>query len=281
MYRQLVPKTGPLWPVGRDLALQWGIDQVTPVGRLWSPELSAVVNPEAQLSMQLLDKHFNSLLSAFVSRESLQCLELAAVANGVEPFLTGDSWSSQWLLSLSTAFRGLDESELERVLAVMISDAEFRDALVQSLALLRKMPDAPVQEVVPLIIDRFFRAASGQSSGESVETVIPLLIDQFWARMMRPQIPNGSVRQRGQILPAAYYLMNRGKDAIPRKELPSEGQPALAATKKLLAFETPGFGQWIKRVAAMPSKKQVAAVAQELKESSANQRPKACGSASR
>ena len=136
-------------------------------------KLVLVMTPEVQLTMQLLDEHINGILSLFVSRESLQCLELAAIGHGCEPYLTGDSWSSRWLLSLATALRGLDQPELERLLTLLISDDELRNALAESLVLLRKSPDAPVQNLVPLVID------------------------EFWAIVWR--------QQRGQTLPAAYY----------------------------------------------------------------------------
>jgi hypothetical protein len=194
VYRRFVPPTGALWPVGRDLALQWGAHHVTPGERLWTPELAVKVSPVALLTMQLLDQHLNRLLSPFVSRESLQCLELAAIGHGCEPFLTGDSWSSQWILSLATALRGLDESEQARVLAIFISDDELREALGNSLALLRTSPDEPVQKSVP-------RA-----------------IDQFWISVLQSKVLNESTSQGGQVLPAAYYLDDDLKNFLPGPE---------------------------------------------------------------
>jgi hypothetical protein len=140
------------------------------------------MNPAALLLMQLLDEYVNGLAPTLVSRETLQCLELAAVREGCKPFLTGDSWSSRWLLSVATALRGLDEPELRCVLDLLTSDATFREALIECVAELRKSPDAPIQQVLPVAIDR------------------------FWAGVLQSGPPYTSGAPQGQLLPAAYYL---------------------------------------------------------------------------
>ena len=234
VYHRLVPPGGALWPVGRDLALQWGTDHLTPADRLWSPDLSVDMSPAAQLLMQLFDEHINSPLSMFVARESLQCLELAAIRQGLEPFLKGDSWSSQWLLSLAKALRGLDESELKNVLAILIGDDVVREALATSLALLRQTPEAPLQKVVLQVIDRFWTEVWKQQVGQSLPAAY-YQKDDLDAWLFEPG-PHSDLNRRVQ---AIEEYKRRQQSA----QLSPEDKPVAAETKKPLAFETPGFDQ--------------------------------------
>jgi serine/threonine protein kinase/Leucine-rich repeat (LRR) protein len=56
------------------------------------------------------------------------------------------------------------------------------------------------------------------------------------------------------------------QQSIKAKLIPLEAKSAVATTKRPLAFETPGFDQWLKQVAALPAEKQVEAVAKKLQD---------------
>jgi hypothetical protein len=83
---------------------------------------------------------------------------------------------------VAAALRGLDESELGCVLDLLTDDGTIREALMEGLAVLRKSPEAPLKEVLPRSIDR------------------------FWSSVLQAELPNSSGGARGQLLPAAYYL---------------------------------------------------------------------------
>jgi len=69
-----------------------------------------------------------------------------------------------------------------------------------------------------------------------------------------------------EIFSKDFEIESRGERSITAKLVPLEEIPAVAGTKKPLAFETPGFDQWMKEVAALPAEEQVAAVARKLKD---------------
>ena len=63
-----------------------------------------------------------------------------------------------------------------------------------------------------------------------------------------------------------FEIESRGKKSISAKLVPLEIIPAVAEAKKSLAFETPGFDQWMKKIAPLSAEKQVEAVAKKLQE---------------
>jgi serine/threonine protein kinase/Leucine-rich repeat (LRR) protein len=65
---------------------------------------------------------------------------------------------------------------------------------------------------------------------------------------------------------AKDFEMDSGGTQSIKAKLILEDKPVAAGTKKLLAFKTPGFDQWIKTVAALPAEEQVKAVVKKLQE---------------
>jgi hypothetical protein len=167
IYHNLVPRTGWMWPAGRDAALYWAAQDRNPASRLQQNVLSPDTGPLGELFLGSLDtlflgtfdtpiegglSDFNADLSESAGRIGLQRLAPAAIERDYRALLKGDSWLGQWCLSLAGALRELNESEL-RALARLLPDDVPREAIVQCLLRLRTSRDKPIEQVLPLALD--------------------------------------------------------------------------------------------------------------------------------
>ncbi len=155
IYRRLVPKTGWMWPVGRDAALQWGSDAKSAGSSLRQAPMSFEIGPAGDLVVGLLGPYLGIDLTENAGRAGMQRLAAEAFANDYRPLLKGDSWMGQWLLSLAAALRDLDEAELKALVRLLPDDAP-QEAIFNCLSLLTKEPGKPVAEVVPPVLDRLW-----------------------------------------------------------------------------------------------------------------------------
>jgi outer membrane protein assembly factor BamA len=167
LYHNLVPRTGWMWPAGRDAALYWAAQDRNPASRLQQNISSPDTGPLGELFLGSLDtlflgtfdtpiekgqRNLNTQLTQEAGRAGLQRLATAAIERDYRALLKGDSWLGQWCLSLAGALRELNESEL-RALARLLPDDMPREAIVQCLLRLRTGRDKPIEQVLPLAFD--------------------------------------------------------------------------------------------------------------------------------
>ncbi len=197
IYRNLVPRTSWMWPAGRDAALYWAAQDRNPASRLRQNVLSPDTGPLGELFLGSLDTLFFGTLDAPVEGErsdfyadlseragriGLQRLATAAIERDYRALLKGDSWLGQWCLSLASALRELNESEL-RALARLLPDDVPREAIVQCLLQLRTGRDKPIEQVLPLAFDALW-------SEVLIEPVRAALLRMANLRAIRPNEPH-------------------------------------------------------------------------------------------
>jgi hypothetical protein len=167
IYRKLVPRTGWMWPVGRDAVLYWSAQAAPPTSRLLGQVSSFDHGPLGDFVLGSLDtlflgtfdmpvdgapRGFNARLIQNAGRTGLLRLSAAAFARDYDSLLEGDSWLGRWCLSTASALRELNESEL-RALARLLPDDVPREAIVQCLLRLRAGRDKPIEKVLPAAFD--------------------------------------------------------------------------------------------------------------------------------
>jgi len=208
MYRRLVPKTGWLWPGGRNAALYWAAADDKAGFRLQEQFL-------ASLDWQIGE----TINRSSVSPQS-QSLDARGFADLCRPFFTDDSWLGKWCVSLAQSAGRLDEAELN--------------------ALVRFLPKSPARQTVADCL-RLLRNDLGQPVGQRMQTAL----DRLWMDLLQLHIeaaigiPAGPVNHEpvmpipdDRILPAAaeedgYIELPEMDDAPPpppyidRKPLPS------------------------------------------------------------
>lgn len=145
-YRMLTPRNGPLWPVGRDVLLGMGATSPLPAVSLSDlPE----VGPVGELLLASVRGESNA------ARAGLTRLTLDDFRRDYRPLLAGDSYLSQWLLSLAEAARTLDEREL-RDLAAVVDAGPSREAVAATLLHLRAHPNRPVADTLADALDQLW-----------------------------------------------------------------------------------------------------------------------------
>lgn len=152
LFRRLVPKTGPAWPLGRDFALYWASDDPRPEQTMREPAAGLELGPAGEIFVGDLNSLLKQGWSELAGQRGLGRLTAAAFTRDWQPFFKGDSWLGEWFLSLARALRGLDESELY-ALGRLFPDGDARGAIVQSLALLKRDPEKPLEEILPVALD--------------------------------------------------------------------------------------------------------------------------------
>ena len=158
IYRRFVPATGWMWTVGRDAALGWGASETPAGARLRQAPKWLEIGPAGELCLGCLGDYLNVDLSAAAGRAGMRRLAAEAFAKDYRPLLEGDSWAGQWLLSLATALRHLDDSELAALVRLLPENFP-RETIVNSLTLLKYNPDKPVAEVLPAVLDHLWNEA--------------------------------------------------------------------------------------------------------------------------
>jgi hypothetical protein len=155
IYRRRVPRTGWLWPVGRDFVFSVlgrplvSLDEASrypevvdsgPLGHLAISLLASSINP--QLARQLAsDSHAHTEPTDFLA----DCHE----------FLNEDSWLGRSLLAFLTAMRHLDDDEI-RALVRLVPDKRTHPQITQCLLLLKSHPERPIQELLPRVCQRLW-----------------------------------------------------------------------------------------------------------------------------
>jgi hypothetical protein len=155
VYRRLVPATGWMWPLGRDVALQWASGEMPARARLRQAPLSAEIGPAGELFMGFMGMYLDVDFAEAAGRAGMRRLATEAFVKDYGPLLKEDSWQGQSIVSLAVALRGLDESEFEALVSLLPEDAP-RKAILGSLVLLKSDPEKPIQEVLPAVLDHFW-----------------------------------------------------------------------------------------------------------------------------
>lgn len=158
--RELFPKTGWWWPEARDAALCWGTGDPALVAGLKEAAFFPRIGPVGELLMAEIDSCFQIGLRNAAVRSKMPRHPAAPFRNDYRPLLQGDSWLGRWVLSLATALRRLDDSEL-RALVLLLPDFLPGEAVAQSLASLKSDSKIPVERMLPAILDRFWGEALG------------------------------------------------------------------------------------------------------------------------
>lgn len=170
IYRELVPRTGWLWPMGRDgliaaIGRQAGAweqmaqyKQVAESGPLGHLTAAWSLQPYAPKVSQKLASHAGKRLSPTAFRADYT------------PLLAGDSWLGRSVLSLAEALRRLDESEIHALVRLLPDDAEQRQ-IAGSLLLLKTDAGRPIDQILPVVFERLWQT----SLRPTVETALQSL----------------------------------------------------------------------------------------------------------
>jgi hypothetical protein len=149
VHREIAPKSGWLWPVGRDGILALGGET-----RIAEESLQTLVNsPDVGPLGELV---LASLGAEDAALTGLGRISAAAFRRDYQPLLAGDSWVSKWLLSLAEAARSLDEREL-RDLAGLIEDNNLHETLCAALIQLKSQPNDPVAQSLAAVLDQLWQ----------------------------------------------------------------------------------------------------------------------------
>ncbi len=152
IYREISPREGWLWPLGRDLILALSGRPPGAIGELSELETAG---PVGQWMAALLLEKTDATLARSYANRGLQRLSAAAFRYDYAPLLFGDSWLSRNVLSLAEAVRQLDKSEIQ-ALVRLLPKAAPQKALAQSLLVLKTEPGRPVRYVLPGVINRLW-----------------------------------------------------------------------------------------------------------------------------
>lgn len=167
VYRRLVPKSGCLWPVGRDAASSWALGDKLSSECLIETCESSEIGPVGGLLLGIM----GTLLSDDLSGKGLHPVNLreragfagmtqlfaGAFRQNYQSLLDEGSWLGRWCISLARAVRTLDDSELDALERFLPANAP-RELLVQAVRELKTHPDRPVERVLPGVLDRLWAA---------------------------------------------------------------------------------------------------------------------------
>lgn len=154
IYRQFVPRTGWMWPVGRDAALYYVSRTETPAAGLQDAAASGETGPLGKLLISAAELYLG-LPAAAAAKAGRAPLGVEAFRVDYEPLLARDSWLGDWLLSLAEALRGLDDAELA-ALSRFLPEGESREAGAKALRMLKARPREPIEIVLANALDRLW-----------------------------------------------------------------------------------------------------------------------------
>jgi len=165
IYRRLVPKTGWIWPVGRDALLFWGAPHPLAGFGLHKTVHSDETGPVGELVLSWLSPYFNLSLDnpAECGRELLFA---GAFSRDCRPLTAEDSWLGRCVASFFEALKALDERELESLVRLVsgvarresVPESARSAAILRSLLPLRESNETPIAQVLPDVFDGLWRA---------------------------------------------------------------------------------------------------------------------------
>jgi hypothetical protein len=155
--RRVLPKTGWLWPVGRDAALAWAQEDGAPdcvAETCESPE----IGPVGELLLGTFGPFLARGLRERAGIAGIGQLSVEAFHKDYESLLKEDSWMGRWFISVVVAVQSLDSSEL-KALERFLPASVPQELLVSSLRTLKSDPRQPVARILPGVLDRLWREA--------------------------------------------------------------------------------------------------------------------------
>jgi outer membrane protein assembly factor BamA len=154
LYRRLVPRTGWLWPTGRDALLSWAGDDSS-TKRLDEDIESSDTGPIGEWLLVTIGPWLNLDLRDTAGLAGIKRLSVEAFRRDYRPFLAEDSWLGRWFVSLARALNTLDEMELRALGRLLPDDARF-DTVRACVQLLKSESSKPLGEALSLSLDRFW-----------------------------------------------------------------------------------------------------------------------------
>jgi hypothetical protein len=162
IYQKLVPRTGCLWPVGRDSLLALIGRPVGTWDDIRQYEVVADSGPLGHLTSALALAKFSPRVSQKLASQGAKRLSAKALQADIDPLLEGDSWLGRNILSLAEALRGLEDSEIE-ALVRLFADERHRREIADALLLLKADSKIPVRDVLPDVCERLWRSTVKRS----------------------------------------------------------------------------------------------------------------------
>jgi hypothetical protein len=156
IYRELVPRTGWLWPLGRDgLFALYGRSVGTweAIGQYQQVFDSG---PFGHLTSALAVAAFSPPMSQKLANHAMKRLSAKAFRADYVPLLAGDSWLGRNIVSLAKALRHLDESEIEALVRLLPDESQHRE-VADSLRILKTDSRRPVRDVLPVVFEQLWR----------------------------------------------------------------------------------------------------------------------------
>jgi hypothetical protein len=158
IYRELVPRTGWLWPLGRDgLFALYGRSFGT-----WEAvgQYQQIVDsgPFGHLTSALAIAAFSPQMSQKLASHAMKRLSAKSLKADYAPLLKRDSWLGRNILSLAEALRHLDDSEIE-ALVRFLPDESLHRQIADSLLIVKSDSRKSVRDVLPVVFEQLWRTS--------------------------------------------------------------------------------------------------------------------------
>jgi hypothetical protein len=157
IYRELVPREGWFWPLGRDGLFALIGRQAGTWEQIGQYRQLVDSGPFGHLMGAVALAPFSPRISQQLASHALQRLSVKSLRADYAPLLAGDSWLGRNLLSLAQALRHLDDSEI-RALVRLLPDEPHHPQITYSLLLLKADPRMPVHDVLPFVCDQLWKS---------------------------------------------------------------------------------------------------------------------------
>jgi hypothetical protein len=158
IYRELVPRTGWFWPMGRDGLLAAMGRQPGVWEQMAQYKQVADSGPLGHLTAAWALQPYCPKVSKKLANRAIKRLSAQAFQADYTPLLVGDSWLGQNIVSLADALRHLDESEI-RALVRLLPDKSHHCQIADSLLLLKADSRRPVDRVLPVVFERLWQTS--------------------------------------------------------------------------------------------------------------------------
>ncbi len=153
--REFVPQSSWAWAISRDAALYWA-SQDERLGRDLAQACGARdTGPIGDLLLGCVGPYLGLDLREPAGISGMQNLSLEAFRKEYRPFIQGNSWLSRWFVSLASAVRTLDKSDVIALARFLPANAP-REPLLQALLELKGDSKLPVERVLPMVLDHLW-----------------------------------------------------------------------------------------------------------------------------
>jgi hypothetical protein len=170
--RLLVSSDNWLWTAGRDELLIFAADASTAKVSLLQQASSPDLGPLAAVALTFVP---DSDIAEAAARHGQRNLTLENLRRDIQPLFAGDSWLSQWILSVVEAIRALDEKELRAMTAFIDTDESTRHYATAFLLMLKDEPQQPAAEAVMRAINVLWHLGLNDALKNRLNKIAPLV----------------------------------------------------------------------------------------------------------